>query len=164
MISPKNPIHITKEFHLQHLLHMLPVLTLIFGMQCLTMPVFFSGMDLGNLYLILASGLVLGILALYFYDTKVVQFIDNGNLYLQISSLKFIQSYPLVQLKNIDVMDSDPYFSNLKLTFHSGKILNLYFVDHPQKMVQIILKEKEKEIQKQLDQKKSNNEKLDVAA
>jgi len=134
--------HLTREAHLQHLLKMMPILTFLFGLQCLTLPLLFPGLELGNMYLALAGFIVGGIGSLYFYDTQVKTFLDETHLHWQIPLLKLKKKYLLKELLVIDVLEPEGSFSNIRLVFSKGKICHLLFVDKPAQSAKIILQAK----------------------
>lgn len=115
----------------------LPLLAIIFVFQCFFIPQIFPELQLGNLYFIMAIMLCSGVVSLYLYDTQLVVFVKDYELYLQVPLLKISTSYSLKELETIDVYDADQPFSNIKLYFgQKKKTLNLYFIDNPSQVIQ----------------------------
>ena len=122
--------HMTRNQHLVHMTRVLPLLSIIFCLQCFLIPSAFPDLQLGNLYFVMAIMLCTGVVGLYLYDTQTKIFIKDHQLFWQIPMLKIGKSYNLMELQTIDVFDIDQPFSNIKLHFNK-KIVNLYFIDNP---------------------------------
>ena len=77
------------------------------------------------------------------YDTQIQIFIRDQYLYWQIPLLKIQRSYDLIDLTTVDVFDPEQPFSNLKLSFGKNKkIINLYFIDNPEKIIKALWESK----------------------
>lgn len=129
--------HMTRHNHLVHMNKVLPLLAIIFIAQCFFIPQVFPELQLGNLYFIMSIALCCGVFTLYLYDTQLQVFIKDDHLHWQIPALKIQRQYSLIDLQTVDVFDPEQPFSNLKLSFGlKKKVINLYFIDNPEKIIQ----------------------------
>jgi hypothetical protein len=159
-ISPTAITHMTRNNHLIHMTRVLPLLAIIFMAQCFFIPQAFPELQLGNLYFVMSVALCCGVMALYLYDTQIQIFIKDQNLHWQIPIFKIKKTYSLLELNTIDVFDPEQPFSNLKLSFGKNKkILNLYFIDNPEKVIKVLWQSKVDALNAQMIQKDESDHK-----
>jgi hypothetical protein len=129
---------VTHDQHLAHLMRMVPLIFGIFVFQCLLMRSIIENAELGNWFIFMALVICTMISFFYYYDTQHrVELYENA---ICVSYPPFMAKkvIPYGKIKKIFALDQELEFTNIRIDLNSGKALNLYFVDTPEKVVKMI--------------------------
>jgi hypothetical protein len=143
----KSPIaRIGRENHLDHIINVLPLITVVYGIQCYIMSRISPGSDIGDFALYLAFALISFISGLFYYDKNhhVIFYED----YMHISFNLFGTNKKIFykDIKDVIAPDEECKFSSLMIKTREQGNHVLHFVDYPLTVKTLILENKAKNI------------------
>jgi len=143
---------LTKENHLNTLIDGLPLLTTIYGINCLMAHYLIEGIDIGSFSLGLGVLLVSFISALFVYDKyhHVLLYRDHMLIYFQ--PLGHARKIDYHDIHEVITVEEDVQFSSILIKMKDKSDFAVHFIDHPQAA------------KKFLDEIKKNKLREDIAA
>lgn len=142
-----NPLaKVGRENHLNHIVNVLPIITVVFGVQCYIMSRITTAGEFGDFPLYLAGTLILFISGLFYYDKNhhVIFYQDHMQISFSLFGTNKIVYYK--DIREIIGPEEECKFSSLLVkTREQGNII-LHFVDYPLTVKALILEQKAKNI------------------
>ncbi len=129
---------VTRASHIDHLIRLLPFITLLFLGQCFLLKSLIQDVAIGNLCLMMGSILIMLVGFMYYYDVGHSVEVYQNHI---VSDFPPFIERQIIQFKDIaDIRVSDPEmdFSNVKIILHSGDVYSVFFVDQPQKFYDVL--------------------------
>lgn len=141
---PSAPIHLTRHEHLEHMEKTMPILVLLFGLQCLLLPYFFPELSVGNVLILVAIVLSASLLTLYLHHTQLYTYLYQDHLHQQWgapgSLFSSKKSYPLKDITGVELQGSpEESFASLKISFKQQKNLTLFFLDRAPEVMTLLM-------------------------
>jgi hypothetical protein len=144
----KEEFRISREKHLDHMVRVVPLLVLAYGIQCYFIMSHGPEEFAKNGLFLLGACLVLMILGFITYDlTHVVNF-SKDQLTISVSWLRYAKEIYYQEIKSIHVSDPGSNFSTLQIETIRGKKYGFYFVDDADKIKEWV-EQKKKQSQPQ---------------
>jgi hypothetical protein len=135
---------IERNFHLEHLANVAPLIVFAYGIQCWLMMHFFEGHKLSTFAVPLAISLGLMIVSLVVYDSYYNLTLFDDHLEISFSPLGIKKEVSYADLKEIEVLDESASFSNIIFVTNDGHSKVLYFVDDANSIKEFIEERKAK--------------------
>lgn len=140
----KDEFKISREKHLDHMVRVVPLLVLAYGIQCYFIMSHGPEEFAKNGLFFLGACLVIMISGFITYDlTHVVNF-QADHLSISVSWLRYAKEISYHEIKSINVSDPGSNFSTLQLETINGKKYGFYFVDDADKIKQWVEQQKKK--------------------
>jgi hypothetical protein len=122
--------HLTHEKHLNHLVRVVPLLCLAYGMQSYMMMSFAKAGPTGTLILLLGVSLAMSVIALVTYDNHYnVSWVDDHFTVKKPWSWK-TETFKRQEVQSIEVIGEVDQFQTVVVKFQNKKRLTFYFVDN----------------------------------
>ena len=143
----KSPIaKIGRENHLNHIINVLPLITVVFGVQCYIMSRIAPAGEYGDFPLYLAGSLIFFICGLFYYDKNHHVIFYKDHLHISFSLFGTDKIIYFKDIKEIIGPEEECKFSSLLIkTREDGNII-LHFVDYPLTVKTLILEQKAQNI------------------
>lgn len=122
---------LSRQNHIDHIIGVLPLITAVFGVQCYLMSQFTSGIEIGNLALGLASGLVAFVGGLFYYDNKHQVFVYPDRLRAGFGLLGGLKSIKFSEIEEVIAPLEEKKFASIILRMKNNRSHIFYFVDYP---------------------------------
>lgn len=143
----KSPLaKVGRENHLNHIINVLPLITVVFGIQCYIMSQITPAGEYGDFPLYLAGSLIAFICGLFYYDKNhhVIFYQDHMHINFSLFGTNKVIHYK--DIREIIGPEEECKFSSLMIkTREQGNII-LHFVDYPLTVKSLILEQKAKNI------------------
>ncbi len=121
---------LTHEKHLDHLVRVVPLLCLAYGLQSFMMIQYAAGGPTGNLIILLGLSLALSVLALVTYDLKHrVGWDEHGFHYQGPWELKG-HDISREEISAIEIIGAPEEFQTVVVKMHNQRKITFYFVDN----------------------------------
>ncbi|HXH30293.1 MAG TPA: hypothetical protein VNJ01_05750 [Bacteriovoracaceae bacterium] len=122
----ENCLHLTREQHLDHMVRVVPLLVLCYGLQCYAILNMKNPGEAGTILSVSGVCLVLMIGAFICYDLKhqVVFYEDH----LRVQFFGRVETIWYQDIQKIDVLEPSGSFSKITIQHRTGKA-SFYFVD-----------------------------------
>jgi branched-subunit amino acid transport protein AzlD len=121
---------LTHEKHLNHLVRVVPLLCLAYGMQSYMMMSFAKTVPTGTLVLLLGVSLAMSVIALVTYDNYYnVSWADDQFTVKKPWSWK-TKTFKRREIQSIEVIGEVDQFQTVIVKFHGKKRITFYFVDN----------------------------------
>ena len=115
---------------MDHITNVLPLITVVFGVQCYLMSKFSSNIDIGDLALALAGSLVLFVCALFYYDKSHLILIYSNHIRAGMSRGKG-KRIDFSNIEEVIAPTEEKKFGTIVLKMKEGPNHTFYFVDFP---------------------------------
>lgn len=122
---------LTKENHLNTLLDGLPLLTTLYGINCLMAHYFIEGINIQAFSLSLGCMLIVFVSGLFVYDKYHHVLLYDQYLLIYFQPLGYAKKIPYSQISKVLTAEEDVQFSSVQIKLKSNKDISLHFVDHP---------------------------------
>lgn len=121
---------ITREKHLDHLVRVVPLLCLAYGIQSYMMMSYARGGATGALVFLLGVSLALSVVALVTYDHRHHVAWDEKTFEVQAPWSFKSTTVSRDSIKNIDVIGGPEEFQTVHVTLHDRRRFVFYFTDN----------------------------------
>jgi hypothetical protein len=121
---------LTHEKHLHHLVRVVPLLCLAYGMQSYMMMSFAKGGPTGTLVLLLGLSLAMSVMALVTYDNHYVVKWQEDLFFVKTPWSWKTQQFKRQDIQSIEVIGEVDEFQTVIVKLNSKKRLTFYFVDN----------------------------------
>ena len=154
----KQPVaRLGRENHLNNLISRLPVLTTIYGIQCLMVYHMALDVNIGDFSVYMAVSLIMLVGALFIHDKYHHVLLYSDHILVYFAPLNTFKKIKYENIKEIVVPERECDFSSILLRLNNNQHVVFHFVDYPLQV---------KEVIQQIinDQKTSSTEHFDQAA
>ncbi len=129
---------IGRDNHLDNLVARLPVLSFLYGLQCLFIYYMIKEIDIGNFALYLAISLIAFVLSMFVYDkyNHVILYSDHILLYFEPLNIK--KEIPYEDIKDIITPKEEMPFSSIFIKLKNDEYISLHFIDYPLQVKKVI--------------------------
>jgi len=133
------PKQLTRNHHFNHLVKMVPLIAVIFGVQCFMAQEYYTNVDTKNMLMALGFGLISFILGFNFYDRKHVIVLRENDIHVKWSIFRNY-TIPYVDIWAVESQGDDEQFGTLviKMRKGCGRHKVFYFIDEPDEMKKLI--------------------------
>lgn len=121
---------LTREKHLNHLVRVVPLLSLAYGIQSYLMMKWSHGDPTGFLVLALGVCLALSVMAMTTYDQRHQVFFDQDGFRVRPALGWAWRRYQRSDVKTVEIEGGEDEFQNVTVHFHQGRSLVFRFVDN----------------------------------
>ncbi|MFP5490094.1 MAG: hypothetical protein ACLGG0_01235 [Bacteriovoracia bacterium] len=121
---------LTHEKHLNHLVRVVPLLCLAYGMQSYMMMSFAKGGPTGTLVLLLGLSLAMSVMALVTYDNHYVVKWQEDLFFVKTPWSWKTQQFNRQDIQSIEVIGEVDEFQTVIVKLQNKKRLTFYFVDN----------------------------------
>lgn len=129
---------LTREKHLNHLVRVVPLLCLAYGIQSYMMMSFAKGGPTGTLVLLLGVSLALSVVALVTYDNHHVVTWDAAGFGLRAPWTFGEKSFTRDDVATVDVIGEPEEFQTVIVQLKNRRRLRFYFVDNGHEFKQVM--------------------------
>jgi hypothetical protein len=138
--------------HINHLITVMPLITLVYGVQCYVMWKFSTDMKIGDYAITMGCVLssFIGLMVYYDNNHHALIYEDKLHVYFGLTGTNKIIEFS--QIDKIIAPKEDVNFSNLIIKTKDEKNHVFYFVDHPLHVKQLIENQMKKKDQYQEDE------------
>lgn len=146
-LNVKSPLaKVGRDNHLEHIVNVLPIITVVFGIQCYIMSRITPAGEFGDFPLYLAATLIAFISGLFYYDKNhhVIFYQDHMHISFSLFGTNKIIYYK--DIREIHGPEEECKFSSLLIKTREQGNLILHFVDYPLTVKSLILEQKAKNI------------------
>lgn len=126
----EKPTQLTHEKHLNHLVRVVPLLCLAYGMQSYMMMSFAKGGPTGTLVLLLGLSLAMSVMALVTYDNHFVVKWQDDLFSVKTPWSWKTQHFNRQDIQSIEVIGEVDEFQTVIVKLHNKRRLTFYFVDN----------------------------------
>jgi hypothetical protein len=144
-----------RENHLNNLISRLPVLTTIYGLQCLMVYHMALDVNIGDFSLYMGLALIALVGSLFVHDKYHHVLLYNDHIVVYFQPLNTYKKINYSDIKDIIVPEKECDFSSILLKMNDGEHMAFHFVDYPQQVKQVIeeiMKNKNSTISEDFDQ------------
>jgi hypothetical protein len=135
----KKPLaKIGRQNHQNHLVKVMPILTIVYCLQCFVMYKFAHDINIGDYALSLGVMLAGLIVAMMYYDNNHQVMIYEDHLHLSFGLFGLDKKIPLRDIVDIQVPKKECPFSNVTIVTKDDKKHIFLFVDYPVQVKQTI--------------------------
>lgn len=133
------PLHtVTRTSHIDHVIRLLPLITLLFLGQCFLLKSLIQDIAIGNLCFMMGSILITLVGFMYYYDISHTVEVYPNHIVSNFPPFMGQQIINFKDVADIRVADVDMDFSNVKIILHNGDIYSVFFVDNPKKFYDVL--------------------------
>jgi hypothetical protein len=129
---------VSREHHLDHLVAILPLITVLFIIQCVILASIAQDNSIYQLCYAIAFALIGMVSMIYYYDAHHHVEVFDQHLVMQFKPFYKNKKIKLSEIAQLWVIDEESEFSTLQITMKSGHKLNLFFIDRPSQLVKIM--------------------------
>ena len=129
---------ISRENHLSHLTKTLPFISIVFVIQCLLIKHFSPTINLGDYALYLASGLVLFVVSMVYYDNNHHVIIYPDHLLVYFGLMGTNRKVYYNDIEKVVGPEQECHFSTIVLKLKDKEHMSFYFVDYPMQVKALI--------------------------
>ncbi len=129
---------VTRTSHIEHLIRLLPFITLLFLGQCFLLRSLIQNVEIGNLCLMMGSILIMLVGLMYYYDVGHSVEVHQNHIVSDFPPFMERQIIQFKDIADIRVSDIEMDFSNVKIILHSGDVYSVFFVDHPREFYEVL--------------------------
>tara|TARA_Y100000031_G_C7875754_1_gene228417 strand:- start:23 stop:505 length:483 start_codon:yes stop_codon:yes gene_type:complete len=122
---------LTKENHLNSLLDGLPLLTTLYGVNCLMAHYFIEGINIQNFAFSLGAMLIVFVSGLFVYDKYHHILLYDQYMLIYFQPLGYAKKIPYSRISKVITIEEEAHFSSLMIKLQDEKQISLHFVDHP---------------------------------
>ncbi|MAZ47960.1 MAG: hypothetical protein CME65_05315 [Halobacteriovoraceae bacterium] len=122
---------LTKENHLNNLLDGLPLLTTLYGVNCLMAHYFIEGINIQMFALSLGFMLIAFVCGLFVYDKYHHVLLYDQYMLIYFQPLGFAKKIPYSNISKVLTVSEETQFSSLLIKLKSKRSISVHFVDHP---------------------------------
>ena len=143
----KSPLaRIGRDNHLDHIVNVLPLITVVYGIQCYIMSRISPQIEIGDFAIYLAFALISFISGLFYYDKNhhVIFYDDHLHISFNLFGTNKVIFYKDIQ--DVIAPEEECKFSSLMLKTREQGNHVLHFVDYPLTVKNLILEQKAKNI------------------
>lgn len=127
-----------RENHLNTLIGRLPVLTTIYGIQCLMVYHMATEIDIGDFALYMGASLILLVTGLFIHDKYHHVLLYKDHILVYFAPLNTHKKIMYQDIAEIIVPEKECEFSSILIRLKSDESLSLHFVDYPVQVKQVI--------------------------
>ena len=131
-------VKIGRDNHLGNLFSKLPLITVIFGMQCFFLMQMKSQVNVGEFSTLMGACLIALIGSLYVYDRYHHVIIYKDQIVVHFSLFNLHKVIPLSEISFIRAPAEECDFSSITLELKSNEKISFHFVDYPLQVKSII--------------------------
>lgn len=147
---------IGRQNHLNHLVAIMPLLTIVYCVQCFIMHKFAPQMDIGEYAINLGVLLSAFIGMMVYYDNNHNVLIYKDHLHIHFGILGTDIKVNLQDIEEIIAPEKEMPFSSLMIKTKDKKRYMFYFVDFPLQVKTIIESQKDDKVQTQSNEDKDS--------
>jgi hypothetical protein len=129
---------LTKENHLNRLIEGLPLLTTLYGVNCLVMYYLMEGVDISSFALSLAFMLTSFIISLFIYDKYHHILLYENYFLIYFQPLQLARKIKYTDIEQIITVDEDIEFSSMRIKLKNKQTISLHFIDYPLQVKQVM--------------------------
>lgn len=121
---------LTREKHLNHLVRVVPLLCLAYGIQSYMMMSFAQGGPTGTLILILGLSLALSVMGLVTYDNHHKVSWQDNQFFVKAPWSFSAKEYLKSEIHSVEVIGEEDEFQTVLIQLKNKKRMTFYFVDN----------------------------------
>jgi hypothetical protein len=144
-----------RENHLNNLISRLPVLTTIYGIQCLMVYHMALDVNIGDFSLYMAVSLIVLVGALFIHDKYHHILLYKDHILVYFAPLNTFKKIRYEDIKEIIVPEKECDFSSILLRLNNNQHIVFYFVDYPlqvKAVIEQIMRDQETDSSEAFDQ------------
>lgn len=122
---------LSRQNHMDHIISVLPLITAVFAVQCYLMSQFTSGVEIGDLAIGLACGLIAFVGGLFVYDKNHQIYVYPDHIRSGFGMFGGLKKISLNAVAAVVAPEEEKNFSSLILKMKDKRSHIFYFVDYP---------------------------------
>lgn len=130
---------LTRENHLSNLISGLPLLTALYGLNCILMYNFIEGLNVGSFALYLGAMLITFVVGLFIYDKYHHVLLYNDHLLIYFQPLQLARKVEYKNIQEIITPEHECEFSSMLIKLKNDQVISLHFIDYPQEVKKVII-------------------------
>lgn len=127
-----------RDNHLDNLLSRLPLLTTIYGIQCIMVANLAKNIDIGSFALYMGLSLICFITALYIHDKHHHVLLFSDHILIYFEPLKMSKKIMYDDIDDVLVPEDEVPFSSIIIKLKNDEHISLHFVDYPVQVKKVI--------------------------
>ncbi len=127
-----------RQNHMNNLISKLPLLTVVYGLQCFMITKLELGINLGEFAFLMAMTLILFVGGLFVYDNYQHVLLYSDHILIYFEPLNTAQRIKYQDIAEIITPTDECDFSSIVFKLTSGKQVVIHFVDYPLQVKHVI--------------------------